>query len=65
MNLMKRYFFFFLLNFLGGLGLCAQDLKQSILHYLADKQAEVGVAVIFNGTDTLLSLIHISEPTRH
>lgn len=53
MNLMKRYFFFFLLNFLGGLGLCAQDLKQSILHYLTDKQAEVGVAVIFNGTDTL------------
>lgn len=53
MNLMKRYFFFFLLNFLGGLGLCAQDLKQSIQHYLTDKQAEVGVAVIFNGTDTL------------
>lgn len=50
---MKRYFFFFLLNFLGGLGLCAQNLKQSIQHYLTEKQAEVGVAVIFNGTDTL------------
>lgn len=50
---MKRYIFFLFFSLLGGFSLSAQNLEQSIRTYLVGKQAEVGVAVIFNGTDTL------------
>ena len=52
---MAKQFFIFLFCFFYGAvrTLSAQNLEQSIRAYLVGKQAEVGVAVIFNGTDTL------------
>ena len=52
---MAKQFFIFLFCFFYGAvrTLSAQNLEQSIRAYLVGKQAEVGMAVIFNGTDTL------------
>lgn len=50
----KQFFIFLFCFFYGAIRtLSAQNLEQSIRAYLVGKQAEVGMAVIFNGTDTL------------